>query len=306
MNYEKKSYTDFFIENNTKPKKRERYFLQEQEDAIVRYNDPESTQRERDKLFENTINVCFKKTIAGVLEMPMFHNLKKINREELIEATFIRLLEKIHKFTPGKVSPKTGLPVKAFSYFSTIAKHFILEQIGKNEKILRNKADVEQSIDLSILSEDNLQQISSESATGEYYVDDYIKNFELSKKIVVSIVENIIQYHETIDSDKDLIKLAYCLRYILNHWEKVEFHKKNEFMRILTLYSGFTQQKVSMLFKKIKDDVVKKISLNGKNFDRFKDDIELEIDEVEEEEIIERKYQVNSLEEYELYEQKYG
>ena len=284
----KRTYLDLFLDNNSGPKKRERYFEQEQEQAIIRYNTLGIEQKEKNKLFKDIIGTCFKKTILGVLEMPKFRHLPKaLNRDELIEQTYFRLVEKIYKFTPGKIG-KNGQPVKAFSYFSTVAKNFILEQITKHNKVIKHKADVETSIDLAILSEDTLSKISKNDFQ-EILLDDYVTSFVTSKKYIIDLVTELIIEEEskTDKKDSDLIKLGYCLKYLLDKWDKIEFKKKNEFMRILTLYTSFNQQKVSFLFKKFKVFVLKRIKPNYLNKKRKKD-IE-ELFEINEELFIDEK-----------------
>jgi hypothetical protein len=282
FNEPKKSYLDLFLDNNSAPRKRVKYFEQKEEDAIIVYNNPDTPAKEKNKLFETLIGPAYKQTISGVLEMPKFRRLPKaLNREELVEQTFFRLIEKTYKFQAGKISKKTGLPVKAFSYFSTVAKNFILEQITKHNKILKHKADVETSIDLSILSEETLTKFSK-SDIHEVMLDDYVTIFTSTKGGVIEIIKDLIIEEESKEKqDIELIKLGYCLKYLLEKWDKIEFVKKNEFMRILTLYTGFPQQKVSFLFKRFKIAVLKKLKPSALNKKRkvvevIEDDIEVE------------------------------
>lgn len=280
FNERKKTYLDLFLDNNTNTKKRFKYFEQKEEDAIITYNNPDTSEKEKNKLFENVIGPTYKLTISGVLEMPKFRNLPKgLNKEELIEQTFFRLVEKTYKFEAGLISKKTGLPVKAFSYFSTIAKNFILEQITKHNKVLKNKADVESSIDLSILSEETLNKISK-SDINEVVLDDYVTIFSSTKSYIIDIIKDLIIDEENKEKqDLEFIKLGYCLKYLLEKWDKIEFVKKNEFMRILTLYTGLQQQKVSFLFKRFKIAVLKKIKPSVLNKKRKSVDKEINEEE---------------------------
>jgi hypothetical protein len=212
--------------------------------------------------------------------MPNFRHLGKLNREEVVDNTLFRLIEKIHKFQPGMIG-KSGQPVKAYSYFSTVAKNFILEQKIRNEKILKNKADVESSIDLAILSEDTLEKMSNYNKI-DVELDDYVVNFRNTKLVILSSIIEIVTSEEELDDnkqDKDLIKLGYCLKYLIEKWDKIEFSKKNEFMRILTLYTGLPQQRVSFLFKKFKLGSLKKIKPSLLNKNKKKEFIVEEEDE---------------------------
>jgi len=322
----KKSYLDLFLDNseNVKPKKKGNYFSDKDEQAILRYNTEGVPERERKDLFENTIQEAFGNIVDGVLSMPKFHHLpKSMNREHLIEEANIRLIEKIAKFTPGMIG-KNGQPVKAFSYFSTIAKNFILEKKVRHEKILKNKADVETSIDLSILSEDTLKKMSNYDKM-DINLDDYETTFNITRQVIINTIQEVITNEEKKNKkDSDFIKIGYCLKYLLEHWSKIEFMKKNEFMRILTLYTGLKQQQVSLLFKKFKNAVLEKIKpnrlnkVNKKKEEDIEEEIELDIEdieefnedfseeeelqEVEEEEVKSNrfKYGINTMEEFEM------
>lgn len=308
--YSKKSYLELFLENSSVTKKRGIYFGKVQEQAILKYNDENTSEDEKNKLFETLVGPAFKRIISGVLEMPNFHNLGKLNREELVSSTFFRLIEKVHRFHPGMIG-KNGQPVKAYSYLSTVAKNFILEQKLRNEKILKNKADVESSIDLTILSEDTLKKMSNYDKQ-DVEIEDYVTNFNNTKDIVIaSIQEVIIEEENQIKPDTDFIKLGYCLKYLINKWDKIEFTKKNEFMRILTLYTGLPQQKVSFLFKKFKQAALKNIQpsiLNkkettisiSKKEEEEEEYYQEDFDESDYESDIPDNYEINTMEEFEV------
>ena len=326
MSETKKSYVDLYLDNVLSEKKRGEYFEEREERAIVEFNTETTSERRKYELFEKIIKPGLRNVINGVLEMRIFRsiNQKKINKEELIEETYGRLIEKLHKFTPGLIG-KNGQPVKAFSYFSTITKHFIIEKLKRHDKILKNKADVETSIDLSILSEDTLENITKNEKT-EIVFEDFISSFKETKFIVLNVILEIINYEEAQDKkDEDYIKLLYHLKYILSKWGKIEFEKKNEFMRILTLYTGFSQQKVSVLFKRVKMEVIRKLNPNSTLLNKKKDlddDYEVKVSEVEDEEEtsleellqspedLEEKrllsYDISSFEEFEAREYKLG
>lgn len=316
-----KSYIELFLDN-AYSKKGEIYFGDVQEAAIVEYNTTEC-MRTKNKLFADTIDICFKKTVAGVLEMPKFRTLPKgIDTEELIHNTYFRLVEKIYKFEDGMISKKTGLPVKAYSYFSTIAKNFVLETIKKHNKVIENKADVESSIDLSILSDETSEIISNSNVENEGLLNDYVSVFEHSKDIIISVVNKMISIEEETKSNSDFLKVSYCLKYLLENWSKFEFDKRSEFMRLLTLYTGLNQQRVSFLFKKIKNEVLQKIDINNNSNkkvpvffeDEVKDEFETEdepefddeeiMDDIDAEEEKLNNYIIYSLEEFESIDSK--
>ena len=319
----KKTYLELYLDS-TVDKKRGIYFGDAQEQAIIQFNSEFSSQEDKRRLFVDLIEPAFRKVISGVLEMPKFHNLGRLDRDDLIDSTFFRLVEKINRFKEGMISKKTGLPVKAYSYFSTIAKNYILEIKVKHEKIIKNKADVETSIDLSILSEDTLQMMSNYDGNNIMFHDS-VSKFDETRNEIIKQIEHIIKLEEAKDKpDVDLIKIGYHLRYIINKWDKIEFMKKNEFMRILTVYTGLKQQQVSLLFKKFKLSILEKINprllkSNLSVSDDFDDEVveeeveeEIEVDdeiELTEEELkaeqdLEEKYNYFTMEDWDSYHEK--
>ena len=265
MARKKKTYLDLFLDNseNTKKKEKGPYFTDLHEKAILKYNDSETSQREKNKIYELIINQAFKDIANRVLEMPKFHNLpRSMNKEQLIDETYFRLIEKIGKFTPGLIG-KSGQPVKAFSYFSTIAKNYILEKKVRHEKILKNRADVETSIDLYILSEDTLKKMSNYDKM-DIHLEDYETTFDNTRNVILDTIREVLATEQAKNKrDEDFIKIGQTLEYLLEKWNKIEFMKKNEFMRILTLYTGLKQQQVSFQFKKFKTAVFKKLKPNS-------------------------------------------
>lgn len=319
MARESKSFLDLFLDTVTTPKKRGVYFGEEQEDAIVQFNSSATSEKVKLQLFEQVIEPAFRRIITGVLEMKKFHHLGKLNREDLIDNTFFRMVEKMDRFQPGRIG-KTGQPVKAYSYFSTVAKNHILEQKLRNEKILKHKADVETSIDLSILSEETLEKMSNYDKQDVSF-ESYESVFDETKKKIINQIDLVIRTEESKDKpDKDLLKIGYYLKYLLKKWDKIEFMKKNEFMRILTLYVGLKQQQVSFLFKKFKIAVLdninpslinknkikkskkasKKIEEDFENFDDCDDTYSEELEDIENESNGRFKYEIITMEDFEI------
>lgn len=315
MGRKKKSYLDLFLDNEYKAKKRTIYFLEEQEEAVVKMNSKDVSEREKARIYEEILEPAFRKIIVGVLEMPKFHNLLGMNRNDLMEETYCRLIEKLEKFTPGRIG-KNGQPVKAYSYFSTIAKNFILERKVRHEKVLSHKADVEHSIDLHILSEDTLKKMSNYDKQDVHF-DSYENIFSDTSNTIVAIINKVIKEEESKNEKKDenVIKIGYILKYLLDKWEIIEFNKKNEFMRILTLYTGLRQQQVSSLFKRYKTEILKKLNprtfaasqTTDNNVDTFdlndeEDEYDNIEDETEDDDAVEKKtfHDVITMEDFEM------
>jgi hypothetical protein len=308
----KKTYLDMYLENLDGPKKKPKYdFRDKQQQAILEYNDPNTSPSRRRVLYVDIIKPGFDNIVKGVLAMRQFHKLPpSMDREQLIDDLNFRLIDKIDRFLPTMLGAN-GMPVKAFSYFSTIAKNYILEKIFRHEKVLMNKADVETSIDLSILSEDTLKMMSNYDKQ-DVLLDDYETTFNNTRQIILSAIREVIVNEEAKPKkDKDLIDIGHILIYILEKWNKIDFMKKNEFMRILTLYTGLKQQQVSFQFKKYKTAVFKKLRPNpvskskrAKDDDDMLDSLDIfdldQEDSPQEEENKRFKYAANTMEEFEI------
>lgn len=119
-----------------RPKQKIQYFTQATEDAIVRYNnsiDPE----ERSRIYRDEIHYAFFKLTENIIHTFKFYYTEVNEIEHLQHEVITFLLDKIHLFDPTRGA-------KAFSYFGTIAKRYLIIQNTKNYKKRVDKAPVEE------------------------------------------------------------------------------------------------------------------------------------------------------------------
>ena len=126
------------------------YFTQETEDAIVLYNKTKDPIV-RSKIYEEGIHYAFFKLTQNIIHTFKFYHTEVENIEDLQHEIITFLLSKIHLFDNTKGT-------KAYSYFGTIVKRWL---ILYNEKNYKKKIT---SIPVSILDDDN-----SESYVMEEY-----------------------------------------------------------------------------------------------------------------------------------------
>ena len=113
-----------------KPKNNNYYFTQETEDAIVRYNNT-SDPVLRDKIFTREIYYPFYKLVENIIHTFKFYYTDVHDIEDLkLEIISILVEEKIHRFDPTNGA-------KAFSYFQTIVKRWLINYNNKNYKRLK-------------------------------------------------------------------------------------------------------------------------------------------------------------------------
>jgi len=97
---------------------------------------------ERSKIYDERINYAFFKLTQNIIHTFKFYHTEVENIEDLQHEIIIFLLSKIHLFDPSKGA-------KAYSYFGTIVKRWL---ILYNDKNYKKKVA---SIPVSILEEDN-------------------------------------------------------------------------------------------------------------------------------------------------------
>jgi len=117
------------------------YFTQETEDAIVLYNKTEDPAV-RSKIYDEGIHYAFFKLTQNIIHTFKFYHTEVENIEDLQHEIITFLLSKIHLFDNTKGT-------KAYSYFGTIVKRWL---ILYNEKNYKKKIT---SIPVSTLDDDN-------------------------------------------------------------------------------------------------------------------------------------------------------
>ena len=148
-----------------KKKSKNQYFTQATEDAIVRYNESDDPE-ERSEIYRKEIHYAFFKLTENIINTFKFYYTEVDNIEHLQHEVITFLLSKIHLFDQSKGA-------KAFSYFGTIAKRYLIIQNTQNYKKRVDKAPVEElhhdlkhsyDLDYNPMEKDDLSD----------FVDEYI------------------------------------------------------------------------------------------------------------------------------------
>jgi len=148
-----------------KQKKSNIYFTQDTENAIVLYNqtlDPE----EKSKIYERKIHYAFFKLTENIIHTFKFYYTEVDNIEDLQHEIITFLLSKIHLYDQSKGA-------KAYSYFGTIVKRYLIISNTKNYKKRIDKvpvAELETDETYSYTLDDDGQHKDRLS----YFIDDYV------------------------------------------------------------------------------------------------------------------------------------
>ena len=115
----------------TKKRKKNLYFTQEHEDAIIQYS-KSNCIRERTELYVRWIQPAFNEMVDKIVFTYKFTNLP--NCESLRDECKIWLMTILDKYDPSKGS-------KAFSYFSVITKNWFIHKVKRQQK--RNLREID-------------------------------------------------------------------------------------------------------------------------------------------------------------------
>jgi len=118
-----------------KPKEPRVYFTLDTEEAIIEYLASDN-QIFRNKIYKERIEYAFYKLAENIIHTFKFYYTDLDTIEELKHEVVTFLLEKLHLYDQSKG--------KAYSYFGTIAKRYLIIYNNNNYKKLQERADVEE------------------------------------------------------------------------------------------------------------------------------------------------------------------
>ena len=151
-----------------RPKKSIDYFTLDTQQAILDYR-LETSMAIRNKIFNEKIYYAFYKLAENIIHTFKFYYTEVDNINELKHEVIAFLLEKLHLYNQDKG--------KAYSYFGTIAKRYLIVYNNNNYKRLKGKATVEEvDTDKTITNELLLTQPDHFEEVN--FIDLYIKEVD--------------------------------------------------------------------------------------------------------------------------------
>jgi hypothetical protein len=224
------------------PKKRTQkiYFGDDQEKAVVRYLESE-TEEEKNKIFNEYLREPLIIMVESIIRRYKLYR-KDLEFEEIHNDTMSFLMTKINKFDHTKNT-------KAYSYFGTICKNYLMGAIQKDTKELKRNVSYE---DVTSELENRPDLV--------YTIDGYeIDYTEVIMKLVTSL-EEFIEKEELSENEK---KLGYALIEIFTNFDKIfQIGDGNKFNKNLILLS--LREMTSLSTKEIRISLKKfKKTYNG-------------------------------------------
>ena len=209
-----------------KKKKNKRiYFDMDVQDAIVRYNDldPETRQSARNKIYQEEIHYAFDKLCENIINTFKFEYFDDVYVDVKHE-TLAFLVMNLHKYDHTKGS-------KAFSYFSVVAKNYLILHNNANYKKYKQHTSV-----------DVLNTKPYSSDRNDYFLD-------LTNEVIDYFEENISNLFKT----KRDTAIAYAVLELMKTRDGIEnFNKKALYILIREMTNVETSYitKVINVFKK--------------------------------------------------------
>lgn len=210
----------------------EMYFGPEEEQAVIKFLDS-TDQKERNEIYNNWLRAPLDKMIESIIRRYKLYR-KGISFDELHADTLSFLMTKAHKFdnTTGK---------KAYSYYGTICKHYILGLLMKDDKYIKQVSNYE-----DIYTKfDNKPELSYDMTIETNQVSNLINN-------ILDGINDVLQSNEFTDGvsgkkrsqDKNKLtenerRVGEMLVAILSSWETTfnDMEGGNKFNKISILSS---------------------------------------------------------------------
>jgi hypothetical protein len=151
----------------SKPKKKSTknyYFTSDVDVAIKQLNTLENLA-ERDALYRKEIQPAFEKLVENIIHTFKFYYTDGQSLKDLQHEVVSFLVEKLPKFTSDKG--------KAFSYFSIVAKNYLILSNNKNFKKLVENEKIEEANDKS-----NILSVEEETFSLEHFIEEMVGYYD--------------------------------------------------------------------------------------------------------------------------------
>ena len=188
-------------------KKSKNYFTQETEDFIVIYNKLDSIkdEKERSRVYEKNIHYPFFKLTQNIIHTFKFYHTEVENLEHLQHEIIIFCESKFHLFDPTRGT-------KAYSYFGTIVKRWLILYNTKNYNKKIKKVDVD--------------VLTGENSTHVYSMGDERVKSDLDKYVDI-FVDHVSENIYELFPKKNDAKIADAILELFRKRETIEvFNKK--------------------------------------------------------------------------------
>ena len=196
-------------------KKQKVYFGEQQENAVKLYLSTDS-ELEKNKIFNEYLREPLTIMAESIIRRYKLYR-KDTEFDDILADTLSFLMTKINKFDHNKNH-------KAYSYFGTICKHYLMGIIQKDVKHVNRNVSYD---DISSDVEDNIEL--------SYTIDDYEIDY---KDVINKLVESLEDTMSNERLNENEIKLGNSLIHIFKNYESTfQIGDGNKFNKNLILFS---------------------------------------------------------------------
>lgn len=183
-------------------RKRKGYFYEEQEQAVVDYLN-EKDDKKREVIFNTWLHPAFTKMVDCIIRRYKFFYTTEDYNQTWVD-TYSYLITKLDKFDPSKGT-------KAYSYFGTVCKHYLIMKAEKYEKVKEKLESYE----------DNLQWLSNHNQTAEAEAEN--NQLEFLNKLIDGTCHEIQKVIDTeaITLTDNEIKVGLALINVFQNWSEI-------------------------------------------------------------------------------------
>jgi hypothetical protein len=212
-----------------KPKTKKVYFTSETEEAILRYR-AASNQAIANQIYNKEIHYAFYKLAENIIHTFKFYYTEVDNIEDLKFEVISFLLQKLHLYDQSKG--------KAYSYFGTIAKRYLIIYNQKNYKKMVSKIQVEEIDNANSTHETLILEPESSDINRVSVIDQFIKHVD----------DNLT----TLFDKEGEIKVADAILEVFKKRENIDiFNKKALFIYIKEI-TDCQSNTITKVIKKLK------------------------------------------------------
>lgn len=213
-----------------KPKTKNNYFTIDTEEAILRYRAAKN-QAERNRIYNQDIHYGFYKLVENIIHTFKFYYTEVDNIEDLKYEVISFLLQKLDLYDQSKG--------KAYSYFGTIAKRYLIIYNQKNYKKLVAKAEIgEQNDDDALLNSILVKEPEPE-----------LDKLDVVELFIKHVDDNLLELFDKTDE----IKVADAILEIFKKRENIDiFNKKAVFIYVKEM-TDTQSNTITKVIKKLKN-----------------------------------------------------
>ena len=177
---------------------KENYFDVREEEAVRKFLIAESSY-EKNKIYNQFLRYPLDKMISSIIRRYKLYR-KDMDFEEIHTDTHSFLMTKVDKFKPDKNK-------KAYSYFGTICKNYLMGQIIKDQKETNRK-----------ISYEDISSSLEERPDLTYRIDDDVVETDY---IINKYLDELKRYIETDPLNDNEKKLGYALIDLFDNYETI-------------------------------------------------------------------------------------